>query len=193
MLGLLGNTPQHQSFGFLNKDRFRDPKNNKAQYFQASLRWADGSAEGPVSLAADPDAEAVEKVRYVAQNYLEEICNEVGLERTVDSRLNSNRSSSRTWKTPSVLGFETLDQLLEHKGEEVSKGIDILVGELTEINASIVAQEQRLTATHRKTIDLQLAEKQRESNAHGQAKPAPVVKPEDDPGSKQQSQQTTRH
>ena len=43
VLGLLGNTPRHQSFGFLKEDRFRDPKNNKAQHFQASLpmlgRW----------------------------------------------------------------------------------------------------------------------------------------------------------
>ena len=67
VLGLLGNTPRHQSFGFLKEDRFRDPKNNKARHFQASLRWADGNAEGPVSLAADPDAEAVEKVARVCR------------------------------------------------------------------------------------------------------------------------------
>ena len=191
VLGLLGNTPRHQSFGFLKADRFRDPKNNKARHFQASLRWADGSSEGPVSLAADPDAEAVEKVRYVAQNYLEEICNEVGLGK--DSRFQAELQQVifSHVEDSERLGFETLDQLLEHKSEEVSKGIDILVGELTEINASIVAQEERLTAKHRKTLDLQLAEKRRESDAHDQAKPAPVVKPEDDPGSKQQSQQTT--
>ncbi len=29
ILGLLGNTPRSQSFGFLREDRFRDPRNNK--------------------------------------------------------------------------------------------------------------------------------------------------------------------
>ena len=191
VLGLLGNTRRHQSFGFLKEDRFRDPKNNKAQHFQASLRWADGNAEGPVSLAADPDAEAVEKVRYVPQSYLEEICNEVGLGKNSRFQAELQQVIFSHVEDSERLGFETLDQLLEHKGEEVSKGIDILVGELTEINVSIVAQEERLTAKHRKTLDLQLAERRRESDAHDQAKPTPVVKPEDDPGSKQQSQQTT--
>ena len=141
-----------------------------------------------MSLAADPDAEAVEKVRYVPQSYLEEICNEVGLGK--DSRFQAELQQVifSHVEDSERLGFETLDQLLEHKGEEVSKGIDILVGELTGINASIVAQEERLTAKHRKTLELQLAERQRESDAHDQAKPAPVVKPQDDPGSKQQSQ-----
>lgn len=191
VLGLLGNTPRHQSFGFLTEERFRDHKNNKAKHFQASLRWADGNSEGPVSLAGDPDSEAVEKVRYVPQNYLEEICNEVGLGK--DSRFQAELQQVIFSHVADSerLGFETLDQLLEHKGEEISKGIEILVGELAEINANVVAHEDRLTAKHRKGLELQLAEKRRERDAHEQVKPAYVAKPDDDPNAKQQSQQTS--
>lgn len=188
VLGLVGNTPQFRSFGFLKEDRFRDPKSNKAKDFQASLRWVDGSREGPMSLDADPEPEAVEKVRYVPQNYLEEICNEVGLGKESRFYAELQQVIFSHVAVSERLGFETLDELLEHRGEEVSKGIEILAGELGEINREIVAQEDRLTAKHRKSLELQLAEKRRERDAHVQSKPAEVSKPDDDPNAKQQSQ-----
>ena len=188
ILGLVGNTPRSQSFGFLREDRFRDPRNNKARHFEASLRWADGTEDGPVSLAADPVPEAVEKIWYVPQNYLEEICNEVSLGREsafygeLQQVIFSHVAESER------LGFETLDELLGHKGEEVSKGIDILVSQLGEINREIVALEERLTARHRKGLEMQLAEKRRALDAHEQRRPSVVPKPGDDPDALQESQ-----
>ncbi len=144
-----------------------------------------------MSLAADPVPEAVEKIRYVPQNYLEEICNEVGLGR--ESRFYGELQQvifSHVTESER-LGFETLDELLGHKGEEVSKGIDILVSQLGEINREIVAFEERLTARHRKGLELQLAEKRRELDAHEQGRPSAVPKPGDDPGALHQSQQAS--
>ena len=89
-IGLVGNTPRYDSFSFLCDGKFRDPKNNKAKHFEATLAWADGSVEGPVNLAANPATHAVEKVKYIPQNYLEEICNEI--ERGKESRFLSGSS-----------------------------------------------------------------------------------------------------
>jgi AAA domain, putative AbiEii toxin, Type IV TA system len=89
------------------------------------------------------------------------------------------------------LGFETLDELLEHKGEEVSKGIEILVSQLAEINREIVALEEKLTSKHRKGLELQLEEKRRELHAHEQGKPLVVARPGDDPGALQESQRVS--
>lgn len=189
VLGLLGNTPRYRTFSFLRPDRFRDSRGNKARHFEASLLWADGTSEGPVSLDQDPDTEAVEKIRYIPQNYLEEICNEVGLGKgsrfyaELQDVIFSHVSESER------LGFDNLDDLLEHRGAEINEAIDILIGELREINREIVALEERLTARHRKAIELQLAEKRRELKAHEQARPAERTAPEADPATQKQTQE----
>jgi ABC-type lipoprotein export system ATPase subunit len=188
ILGLLGNTPRYRTFSFLRPDRFRDSRGNKARHFEASLLWADGTPEGPISLDQDPDAEAVEKVRYIPQNYLEEICNEVGLGKgsrfysELQDVIFSHVSESER------LGFDNLDDLLEHRGAEINEAIDILVDELREINHEIIAIEERLTSRYRKTIELQLAEKRRELKAHDQAKPSGRAAPEADPATQAQTQ-----
>lgn len=181
ILGLLGNTPRYRTFSFLRSDRFRDSRGNKARHFEASLLWADGTPEGPVSLDQDPDAEAVEKVRYIPQNYLEEICNEVGLGKgsrfysELQDVIFSHVSESER------LGFDNLDDLIEHRSAEINEAIDILVGELREINREIISFEERLTSRHRKTLELQLAEKRRELKAQERAKPRERAAPEADP------------
>jgi len=191
VLGLLGNTPHHGSFSFLTEDRFREPKSNKARHFQASLVWADTTTEGPVSLDQDPDSEAPEKLRYIPQKYLEEICNEVGLGK--GSRFYRELQQVIFSHVPESerLGFDTLDALLDHRGAEINDAIEILVAELREVNKEIVACEERLTPRHRKALDLQLVEKRRELHAYEQSKPKDVPKPEDDPASQRQSREAS--
>ena len=180
ILGLLGNTPRHSSFSFLREDRFRDPKNNKAKHFRATLTWADKTIEGPVTLDRNPGREAAEKIKYIPQNYLEEICNEVGLgkgsrfygelQQVIFSHV---RESER-------LGFDTLDELLDYRGAEVNEAIDILIAELKDINKQIVLREERLSPRYREALESQLAERHRELNAHEQSKPKEIPKPEGD-------------
>jgi energy-coupling factor transporter ATP-binding protein EcfA2 len=187
VLGLLGNTPRHTSFGFLNTRRFRDPKNNKAKHFQASLTWADGSGEGPARLDSTPEPGAVEKVKYVPQNYLEEICNEVGLGKGSRFYAELQQAIFSHVDDAERGTFETLDALLEHRGDEIRKGIRHIVGELSTINRAIAEQEELQSPKHRKNLELQLMEKRREASAHEQAKPNTPVKPEDDPETQQLS------
>lgn len=189
VLGLLGNTPRFGSFSFLREDRFRDPKNNKAKHFHASLTWVDKTPEGPIALNGDPNPEAVEKIRYIPQNYLEEICNEVGLGK--GSRFYAELQQVIFSHVPEAerLGFDTLDELLEHRGAEIKKAIDILVVELRDLNKHIVALEERLSPQHKKTLDFQLTERRRELKAHEQTKPTEVPKPEVDQTLQQQSKE----
>lgn len=181
VLGLLGSTPRFRSFSFLREDRFRDPKNNKAKHFQAWLAWVDRTREGPIGLDTNPEAEAVEKIRYIPQNYLEEICNEVGLGK--GSRFYAELQQVIFSHVPDAdrLGFDTLDELLEYRSAEISKAIDILVSEIRDTNRQIIAYEERLTPSFRRGLEHQLAEKRRELQAHEQAKPQEKPKPEVDP------------
>jgi len=191
VLGLLGSTPRFGSFSFLREDRFRDPKNNKAKHFQASLAWVDKTSEGPITLDANPEPEAVEKIRYIPQNYLEDICNEVGLGK--GSRFYAELQHVIFSHVPDAdrLGFHTLDDLLDYRSAEISKAIDILVSELQDFNRQIIAHEDRLTPSFRRGLEHQLAEKRRELQAHEQTKPEEKQKPEVDPVAQQRAKEAS--
>ena len=180
IIGLLGGSPRHDSFSFLNKERFCHPKDNKARHFRATLTWNDGTSDSVPSLDSIPGPDAVEKVKYIPQNYLEQICNEIGSGK--DSRFYrelQNVIFSHV-QHAEQLGFGTLDELLDHRGEETNEAIAQIARELQELNADIVATEQRLSPTNRKSIKAQLLEKQRELDALEATKPPEVLKPEAD-------------
>jgi ABC-type lipoprotein export system ATPase subunit len=191
ILGLLGNTPRYESFSFLTSGKFRRAKNNKSRQFQASLEWADGTTDSVASLETDPSAEAVEKVKYIPQSYLEDICNEIGAGK--GGRFYNELQQVIFSHVPEVerLGFATLDDLLTHRSEETNQAIAQFVGKLQECNASIVAAEERSSVQHRRTIESQLAEKNRELDAHIATRPADVQKPDADPTAQQQSKLAT--
>ncbi len=186
IIGLLGGTPRHASFSFLNDRRFRQVRDNKARQFRASLTWADHTAESVPSLDVMPDADAVEKVKYIPQNYLEEICNEIGSGKDGRFYAELQQVIFSHVPLPERLGFSTLDELLAHRGEETNEAIAQIVQELHELNGAVVAAE--LAPSNRKVLEAQLAEKKRELEAHVNAKPAEVLKPEADAAAQQESQ-----
>lgn len=191
ILGLLGNTPRFESFSFLTQKKFRQPKNNKSRQFQASLSWADGTIDSVASLEQNPNAESVEKVKYIPQSYLEDICNEIGAGK--GGRFYNELQQVIFSHVPEVerLGFGTLDELLTHRSEETNQAIAQCVIKLKECNALIVATEERLLPQHRKALELQLAEKKRELDAHALTRPTEVQKPDADPTAQQQSKAAT--
>jgi ABC-type lipoprotein export system ATPase subunit len=190
-IGLLGNTPRYSSFSFLNEEKFREPKNNKSKSFEASLAWADRTVDGPSGLDCNPDPYSVEKVRYIPQNYLETICNEVGIGK--ESRFYKELQQVIFSHVPESerLGRDTLDELLEDRGAEVNKTIEMLVTELQEVNKRIFANEDRLVPRYKKGLESQLNEKKRELQAHEHTKPMGIPKPEDDPETQQQSKKVS--
>jgi len=191
ILGLLGNTPRYEKFSFLTPTKFRRPKNNKSRQFEASLTWADGTTDSVPSLDVNPSPDAVEKVKYIPQSYLEDICNEIGAGK--GDRFYKELQQVIFSHVPEVerLGFGTLDELLTHRSEETNQAIAQFVSNLQERNALIVATEERSLPQHRKAIEARLAEKNRELDAHTAARPADIPKPDSDPAALQQSQAAT--
>lgn len=191
ILGLLGNTPRYESFSFLTPAKFRRPKNNKSRQFEAFLTWADGTTDSVPSLDVNPSPDAVEKVKYIPQSYLEDICNEIGAGK--GGRFYNELQQVIFSHVPEVerLGFATLDELLTHRSEETNQAIAQFVANLRERNALIVATEERTLPQHRKAIEAQLAEKNRELDAHIAARPADTPKPDADPAALQRSKAAT--
>jgi ABC-type lipoprotein export system ATPase subunit len=191
VLGLMGNTPRFGSFSFLNVDRFRNPRDPKAQHFEASIQWADGTVDGPRSLHVDPDLTNIEKIKYIPQNYLEEICNEVGAGR--GGRFYAELQQAIFSHVPGSerLGFQTLDDLLESRGVEINRAIELTKSQLRGVNRDIVRLEARASPSFRRGLEQQLREKQRELTAHEQIRPVEVVPPQEDPAVVEQSAATT--
>jgi ABC-type lipoprotein export system ATPase subunit len=187
ILGLLGNTPRYEAFSFLNEKKFRHPKNNKARQFEAKLTWVDGTSELVDSLDKNPAADALEKVKYIPQSYLEDICNEIGAGK--GGRFYSELQQVIFSHVPEVdrLGFATLDELIAHRSEETNTAIAQHITTLKDLNQLIVADQDRSSPEYRKIIEAQLAEKNRELVAHDATRPDERQKPDADPTALQQS------
>jgi ABC-type lipoprotein export system ATPase subunit len=181
IVALLGNTARFSSFSFLRSERFRDSRDNKAAEFQATLTWADETLEGPRALSEDPRPMAVEKVKYIPQHYLEEICNEVGL--GTESRFYAELQDVIFSHVSEAdqLGCSTLDELLGQRGDEVNRAIDLVKEELHLVNELLVGVEDRMKPEHRAGIEEQIAEKERELKAHDGQKPKEVKPPKGAP------------
>ena len=189
-IGLLGNTAQHGHFSFLNNDKFRQPRNNKAKHFRATLNWEDGSSSS-ASLADSVDPESLELVGYIPQNYLEVICNEI---QTSDSRFDKELKSvifSHVDETER-LGADTLENLLTFLTEQTHARLKQLRDELSAINETIFEVERKGSKEARQLLLNLGDEKRRELEAHEKVKPTEVQKPAADPSKQQQLEQIAK-
>lgn len=176
-IGLLGRTANTSAFSFLSINRFRQRKNNKAAHFEASLVWLSGNAEC-ATLEGDPDPGAYELIKYIPQNYLETLCNELGAveEAGFDQELRSVIFSHV--RAEDRLGQSTLEDLIEYQTAQATAKIELLQKELKRITSKTVSLEVRGTPEHRMKLEGALAAKQRELEGHEKNRPIEVPRPE---------------
>jgi ABC-type lipoprotein export system ATPase subunit len=156
ILALVGNTRHHQKFSFLKDSRFRSAKTKFAQHFVAELMWHDGV---PTSrdLNADPDPVGIERVKYLPQSYLEDLCNELGGggSQTFDAELRKIIYSHVA--EAEQLGKSSMDDLLAFKLSELNNARQRLRSQVAKINADILEAEHRLTPEYKRSLEEQLA------------------------------------
>jgi ABC-type lipoprotein export system ATPase subunit len=184
IIGLLANTKQNANFTFLSPQNFRQPRDNKAKHFAATLRFEAGT---PVSKGLEElvDEQQPELVKYIPQNFLERICTQLGnieeseFDREIKKVIFSHVDQAYR------LGQSTLDNLIAYKTSEASQKIDLLKGELHRINEQIVALEDKAVPGYRVELQNRLDKKNEELAAHDANKPVEVSKPENDPARNQ--------
>lgn len=184
-LGLVGNSPRELHFSFLHPNKFRRPRERKAEQFQASLRWVSGDVD-VCQLSDNVEATAVETIKYIPQNYLETICNEVagGEGSEFDKELKSVIFSHVP--DDQRLGCDSFDQLMDFRTNETHEHIELLQRKLHDLNGRIIALNDKLTDEHMQGLEQQLRHKQAELTAHMDAKPDEVPKPDKDPAAEDQ-------
>lgn len=179
-IGLLGNCTSADAFSFLNEKKFRQPRNNKAKEFQATLTWRSQHASTR-SLHESTDENAPAAVSYIPQSYLELICNEVNnqpggaFDKELKSVIFSHVSEDKK------LGTESLDALIAFQTEPLQQRLEALRVELSDLNRYILELEQRSSNTNRQMLLGLKESKDREVEAHEKIKPEEVAKPDTDP------------
>ncbi len=187
-MGLLGSTRQYRAFSFLSPNSFRNPRDNKARFFEATLTWESGTPNH-ASLDSPVDETQPELVKYIPQNFLEIICNEIAgaSETNFDKELKKVIFSHVA--EPDRLGKASLDELIAFRTEETGSRIAVLRSELHAINQRIALLEEQSTPAHRRAIENRLQLKRNEVEALTNTKPPDVLQPADDPARKKEVQE----
>lgn len=175
-IGLLGNSHQEKSFSFLNATRFRDPRQNKAKHFEAALTWETGPKKFK-GLDSNVGDQEVELVKYIPQNFLEQICNETEAKAETDFDRELKKVIFSHIPTEDRVGQDSLDSLLSYKTAETYGLIRVLRTELAILNAQIADYEDRLDPKYKARIENALETKLAELQAHEAIKPAPIEPP----------------
>ncbi len=177
-IALAGNTQASRCFSFLNEHKFRRKgKDNLSVHFETTLIWLSGVSTR-AEMDKNPDPSAVELVKYVPQNFLEEICNDPKGTSSFEGELKSVIYSH----VPSAekLGQGSLDGLIGFKTEQIQQSINVDRAKLSKVNVDIVQNEQRLLPEHRKRIEAQLNQKKEELQVHEKNVPAEIKEPSAD-------------
>lgn len=189
-IGLLCNSRQHYDFTFLSTKNYKQPKDNKARNFSATLTWESGTLITK-GLEEQVDERQPELVKYIPQNFLEKICTQLGNVEESDFDHELKKVIFSHVEIADRLGKNTLDELINYKTSEANAKIQILKLELYEINEHIVALEEMNQPEFRVTLQNLLNQKRREFEALEQSKPDEVIKPENSPEIQQKIAEVT--
>jgi len=168
IVSLCGNSKvEPNDYSFLNKGKFR--KRGLAENYEATLKWLDGKANEKVNLNSEVNTiTEVEKVKYLPQKFVEEICDETGVSTLFQQEI--DKIIFAYVPEESRLGALTLDNLITIKTQALEEKITNLRGELNCINARIVRLEDKQRKNYLAGLTKKLDEKERELNALTQPK-----------------------
>lgn len=178
VLALLGNS-QCGQFEFLTKTRFMQGA-NRGRHFRAQLTWANGEVR-ECDLDTQPDSAKPERVKYLPQSHIELLCNE--LEASPKSRFEEELRKVIFLHAPSHVRdrARTLDELIEQRTRETATDLDALRRSLHELNSKILKLDHELGEENKRRLEGDLALAQSQLEAHEEAKPAAVPRPESAP------------
>ncbi len=167
ILGLVSNSKNQDYFSFLNKDRFGKMPENLAQYFESSLLWYDGCETGFKPLSVKVNTSEVERVKYLPQKYIENVCNDLGDEFVQEI----NKMIFSYLPETEKLGKRTFSELINYLCSSIDDKIDISKIELQKLNNEIIALENKSIKEYRDTIKNEIKSKINEIIAHKKLKP----------------------
>jgi len=174
IIALAGNS-HCPSFEFLNKSRFKKVSDNKSSHFSATLTWSNGESV-KVNLGEESKKDHPERVRYLPQQYLEELCTEVGSDGASCFESELKKVIFSHVPVHERLGLASLDQVVQYQTEQIEHSISAMRAELKSVNKEIVTLESDIKADNLDSISSKIYLKNQELVAIDSVIP-PVVAP----------------
>ncbi|MXV73885.1 hypothetical protein F4Z99_06370, partial [Candidatus Poribacteria bacterium] len=188
IIGLLSNSRQENNFSFLinKKDNKKFRQRGYSENFTAKLKWQSGSTISK-QLDEDIDESQPEAVRYLPQNYFEQLTNEIEIQQF--RREIENVVFSHVEETDRM-GKATFKDLQEFKTQQSKQETSLLKTKLRELNIGIVDLEEQSDPLFRKRLEGELRAREDELSSREEAKPAEISKPDEE--SEEQKELTER-
>lgn len=175
IIALLGNSRQEEHFSFLTDDS-KNRKFRRAGYaenFEGVLKWQ-SDTEFPKKLSDNVDLTKPESVKYLPQNYFENLTNEIEvkefrneIEEVVFSHVNE----------ADRVGTAQFRELEEIKTSHSKSDISGLKTQLREINIELIDLENRAAPEFKRKLSEQLKLKREEYKVLETSKPKKVEQP----------------
>lgn len=150
IIGLLGNSYNYNNFSFLKREKFYKVKS--AKNYKAKLLWKNQCNEtqtnetAEVLLTDETKKENIEKVRYIPQNYFEQICNltdeQDGFKKEIEKVIFNHL------KEEDRLNAKDFRELITIKKESIQKELYRLKTELDYLIEDYVTYENTLSTSN---------------------------------------------
>lgn len=175
-LGLLGATKNSGVFSFLSVERFRHPNPCLAEHFEATIEWVSGETSTKC-LADLIKPEELERVKYLPQDHVEAVCNELArpgaesFEQELKAVIFSHVPDAER------LGQTGLDDLVRFRTGEKQKRIDSLLKLLRESSRSRALLETQTDPVVKQKLTEEINRRNLELESHEKIKPVEVADP----------------
>lgn len=176
IIGLLCESRLEEFFGFLSNasDNKKFKRKGYAEHFEAQVEWHSGKSVSKV-LSKNVDRTKPETVRYLPQNYFEQLTNEIEIEKfrhEIEDVVFSHVEETERLGTAS---FHALQELMTQESKTETSALKV---RLRQLNIEILGLEARADPQFLKVLSSQLEAKREELKALEDAKPPEVDKPE---------------
>jgi hypothetical protein len=163
---------------FLHPERFRKG-DDLSKEFEATLEWH-GGPQRDYSLGDSYDDTRPQRVRYLPQRHIEQVCNQLhdpdvgvtDLERELRAVIFQHLPQQKR------LGTSSLDELIELKSKEAHTQAEDLRARISNLNKTIVGLETETSDENLEILRNALELKQEELRVHDAQAPAPVPEPD---------------
>lgn len=176
IMGLLCDSKQHDYFSFLsnNKQNKKFKQKGYAENFEATLTWESGE-KIKKDINEGVDFTKPETIRYLPQNYFEQLTNEIEIKsfrKEIEDVVFSHVSSADR------MGKKSFEELREFNTHQSKQEISAYKAQVREINREIIELENKSIPEFKQQLEEQLKIKEKELEALNNSKPEEASKPD---------------
>lgn len=175
IIGLCANT-YNDRWSFLTKHKFRMPRPyNRSTYFKAQLKWYDGSTTEWKTLDEDIDRNKPERVKYIPQNFLEDLCT------TEDEKVFEKEMKAIIFQylpENNRYGKQSLDDIVNYLSDEINSVENDIKQKIERQNEIIISIENKKNPNYKTKLLNLLELKKNELENLQKIKPIEIQKPD---------------